>query len=155
MSRKCALDLRSVASCYHRFASWKPLRHCSRPDLTLFSFTPIELSICSPFALNLFSARPMSQALTKLDASIEAQQVRLTQLRARKQKLEAFAKTKLQGLARKQDTRRKVLLGAMLLERMDRNPQVKQQLMDQLASFLTRREDRLLFGLPVSSLSEV
>ena len=93
----------------------------------------------------------MSQALTKLDASIEAQQAKLAQLKARKQKLEALAKTKLQGLARKQDTRRKVLVGAMLLERMDRDPQVKQQLMGQLASFLTRREDRLLFGLPVSS----
>ena len=92
----------------------------------------------------------MSQALTKLDASIEAQQVRLAQLKAQKQKLEARAKTKLQGQARKQDTRRKVLLGAMLLERMARDAQVKQQLMDQLASFLTRRDDRLLFGLPVS-----
>ena len=97
----------------------------------------------------------MSQALAKLDASIEAQQVRLTQLKAQKQKFEARAKTKLQGHARKQDTRRKVLLGAMLLERMGRDSQVKQQLMDQLASFLTRREDRLLFGLPVSAVQEV
>ena len=96
----------------------------------------------------------MSQALAKLDASIEAQQVRLAQLKAQKQKLEALAKTKLQGLARKQDTRRKVLLGAMLLERMERDPQVKQQFMDQLASFLTRRDDRLLFGLPASALPE-
>ena len=46
----------------------------------------------------------MSQALVKLEASIEAQQKKLAQLKAHKQKIEARQKSKLQGAARQQDT---------------------------------------------------
>jgi hypothetical protein len=53
----------------------------------------------------------MSQALAKLEASIEAQQKKLAQLKAHKQKIEARQKAKLQGVARQQNTRRKILAG--------------------------------------------
>ena len=52
---------------------------------------------------------------------------------------------------RKRDTRRKVLLGAMHLEKMDQGPQYRAAQLRELDRFLTRPNDRALFGLPVSS----
>lgn len=94
----------------------------------------------------------MSQTLSKLDASIAAQQKKLAQLKAHKQRIEAREKAKLQGLARKQDTRRKVLAGALLLELMAKDADLHQQMMAKLATFLTRADDRALFGLPVGTI---
>ena len=89
----------------------------------------------------------MSQTLSKLDASIEAQLKKLAQLKARKQRIEQREKSKLQGVARKQDTRRKVLAGAMLLELMAKDPEFQKQMLGKLSTFLTRPDDRRLFGL--------
>lgn len=89
----------------------------------------------------------MTKALTKLEATIQAQQTKLAQLKARKQKMEALHKAKASGLERRQDTRRKVLAGAMLLELMGKDPQLKAQMLGKLSTFLTRPEDRVLFGL--------
>ena len=96
----------------------------------------------------------MSQTLSKLEASIEAQQKKLAQLKAQKQRIEAREKTKLQGLARKQDTRRKVLAGAMLLELMDKDTEVQKQMLARLSAFLVRPDDRALFDLRSGTASE-
>ena len=89
----------------------------------------------------------MSQTLSKLEASIDAQQKKLAQLKARKQRIEQREKSKLQGLARKQDTRRKVLAGALLLEEMDKDPESQKLWLGKLSGFLVRPDDRALFGL--------
>ena len=96
----------------------------------------------------------MSRTLATLEASIEAQRLKLAQLKAQKQRIEAREKTKLQGLARKQDTRKKVLAGAMLLELMARDAAVQAQMLARLSGFLTRPDDRALFGLQSGSASE-
>lgn len=90
---------------------------------------------------------PTSQALAKLDASIEAQLKKLAQLKAHKQKIEARQKAKLQGVARQQDTRRKILAGAMLLELMADDMALQEQMLGKLSAFLTGPDDRALFGL--------
>lgn len=89
----------------------------------------------------------MTKALTKLEATIEAQQKKLAQLKAKKQKMDALHKARLTGLARRQDTRRKVLAGALLLELMNKDPDVHKQMLGKLSAFLTRDEDRALFSL--------
>jgi large subunit ribosomal protein L7/L12 len=89
----------------------------------------------------------MSQALAKLEASIEAQQKKLAQLKAHKQKIEARQKAKLQGVARQQNTRRKILAGAMLLEMMAADAELQKRMLTRLSGFLTREDDRKLFGL--------
>ena len=89
----------------------------------------------------------MTKALTKLEATIEAQQKKLAQLKARKQKMDALHKARLTGLARRQDTRRKVLAGALLLELMNKDPDLQKQMLGKLSAFLTRPDDRMLFGL--------
>ena len=89
----------------------------------------------------------MSQTLSKLEATIEAQQKKLAQLKAQKQKMEALQKAKLTGLARKQDTRRKILAGALLLELMAKDTEFQKTMLGKLSAFLTRPDDRALFGL--------
>ena len=89
----------------------------------------------------------MTKALTKLEATIEAQQKKLAQLKAQKQKMEALHKAKLTGLARKQDTRRKILAGALLLELMAKDTEFQKKMLGTLSTFLTRPDDRALFGL--------
>ena len=89
----------------------------------------------------------MSQTLSKLEASIDAQQKKLAQLKARKQRIEQREKSKLQGLARKQDTRRKVLAGALLLEEMAKNSDSQKLWLGKLSAFLVREDDRARFGL--------
>lgn len=90
---------------------------------------------------------PMSAALSKLEASIEAQRKKLAQLTARKQRIEAQQRAKLQGEERKKDTRRKILAGAMVLELMAQNDEAGRKVLARLDGFLKRADDRALFGL--------
>jgi hypothetical protein len=48
---------------------------------------------------------------------------------------------------RKDDTRRKILAGAAVLDEMAKNDKLKAEIHKLLASFLTRDNDRALFGL--------
>ena len=48
---------------------------------------------------------------------------------------------------RKADTRRKILAGAAVLDEAQHNPKHKAQLHKLLGRFLTRADDRALFGL--------
>lgn len=85
---------------------------------------------------------------------------RLRRLQEQKEKAQHKAKeierkmqsirAKEQAQERKLDTRRKVLLGALLLEQMEGNETKKREIMMQLDSFLTRNNDRDLFGLASS-----
>jgi large subunit ribosomal protein L7/L12 len=70
------------------------------------------------------------------------------QLKARRDMVEA---RKLQSLLKGQrsdDTRRKILVGAMVLDMMERDETTRQRFMDRLDKFLTRADDRALFQLP-------
>lgn len=52
---------------------------------------------------------------------------------------------------RKDDTRRKILLGAMVLERMEREGDYKEQVTTKLETYLTKKQDRELFNLKILS----
>ncbi len=52
---------------------------------------------------------------------------------------------------RTQDTRRKILAGAAVLSEAGKDVGYKTALYDLLARFLTKPEDRALFGLPAAS----
>jgi hypothetical protein len=74
-----------------------------------------------------------------------AKQIR--QLKARRDAMEA---RKLHGLLkgqRAEDTRRKILAGALVLEMMERDEATRQRFMQRLDSYLTRPDDRALFNL--------
>lgn len=87
--------------------------------------------------------------MPKLDERISALEGRLKQLKAQQQQTEARRRTVASRRSRKADTRRKVLVGAIVLERVERGELALEELHAWLDAALTRAEDRALFDLPV------
>ena len=81
-----------------------------------------------------------------LEQKIEKQEERLKQLKAQKQAIEAREKKKITEQKRKDDTRRKILLGSYLLKKME-NEQDKEKILAELNEYLTEDRDRKLFNL--------
>lgn len=72
---------------------------------------------------------------------------RARQLRAQRDLIEARKlQTMLKG-QRSDDTRRKILIGALYLDRMERDDQLRSSVLADLSAYLTRPDDRALFGL--------
>lgn len=93
---------------------------------------------------------------TTLEDRIKAQEEKLKQLKALKQKQEAQKRAAEAKKARSDDTRRKVLIGAMVLDHMSKNDATKNSIMDKLNAHLTRPDDRALFNLkPVTTIYDV
>ena len=67
-------------------------------------------------------------------------------MKAQKQAIEAREKKKITEQKRKDDTRRKILLGSMLLKDME-NEEKKTKILADLNEYLTEDRDRNLFGL--------
>jgi thiamine pyrophosphate-dependent acetolactate synthase large subunit-like protein len=73
---------------------------------------------------------------------------KLKQLKAQKQAIEAREKTKKKEQERKDDTRRKILLGSYLIKKMQ-NEANKEKILAELNEYLTEDRDRQLFDLPI------
>lgn len=76
---------------------------------------------------------------------------KLKKLEHRKAKIAAeILRVKAREVAqtRKEDTRKKILLGALVLSMVDKGEWPKEKLDSSLARFLTRDQDRALFTLP-------
>ena len=86
--------------------------------------------------------------MPSIEDTIAALEDKLKQAKARKQLVEARKRAIVQKLERRQDTRRKVLVGAVILARVERGEWPKDKLLALLDSHLTREDDRALFGLP-------
>lgn len=89
----------------------------------------------------------MSKTSENLDKKIEAQLEKLKQLKAQKQAIEARERTKQKEQDRKDDTRRKILLGSYLIKKMESNEANKQKILADLNEYLTEDRDRNLFNL--------
>ncbi len=64
-----------------------------------------------------------------------------------KAKIQA-AKYREREKERKLDTRRKILIGAMVLEGMKNSEEYEAKIRQNLDKYLTKNKDRVLFGLP-------
>ena len=65
-------------------------------------------------------------------------------------------RSRLSARERKTDTRRKILVGAMVLKRVDQDPESRTLLLRDLDEFLEHPRDRELFGLiPVATTPTV
>jgi len=84
----------------------------------------------------------------KLAEQIAAVEQRLSELKTRQQRQARRERTVQSQRARREDTRRKILVGACLLTRLQRGEMTQAQLWAWLNPFLTRPDDRALFGLP-------
>ena len=94
------------------------------------------------------------QLLGKLEKEQENLQAELA---ARKAKLNARTqrvRSRLSARERKTDTRRKILVGAMMLKLSDQHPNIKEFMVKHLDEFLDHPRDRALFDLPQSKSPE-
>ena len=86
--------------------------------------------------------------MASIDDKIKAIEEKLKQAKAQKAKADARKKAVEAKAKRGQDTRRKVLAGALVLDMMERDEANRQRFMQRLDSYLTRPDDRALFDLP-------
>ena len=89
----------------------------------------------------------MTKTAETLEKKIEAQLEKLKQLKARKQAIEARERSKQKEQERKDDTRRKILLGSYLIKKMQANEANKEKILADLSEYLTEERDRKLFNL--------
>ena len=86
-----------------------------------------------------------------IDDKIKALEEKLKQAKAQKAKIEARKKAAEAKVQRSQDTRRKVLAGAMVLDMMERDESDRKRFLERLDKYLTRVDDRALFNLQVTA----
>jgi hypothetical protein len=83
----------------------------------------------------------IENTIASLEAKLKQAKAKKMQIEARKRALEAKEE-------RAKDTRRKILVGAAILAKVDRGEWPKDKLLTMLDSALTRSDDRELFSLP-------
>lgn len=88
----------------------------------------------------------MNKTTQSIEKKIADQLEKLKQLKAQKQAIEARERTKTKEQARRDDTRRKILLGSYLLKKME-NESNKEKILIELNEYLLEDRDRLLFNL--------
>lgn len=96
----------------------------------------------------------MSNPIDKAQQRIDELHEKLKQARALKSRIEARQKAADAKRKRTEDTRRKILVGALALEMMGQDETAKRRFMARLDSYLTRPDDRALFGLPALGREE-
>jgi hypothetical protein len=89
--------------------------------------------------------------MSKLAERIEALQERLARLKARQARVEARKRSLQSRRERAADTRRKILVGAIVLARVEQRRIPESDLRQWLDEVLTRSVDRALFGLSHSN----
>lgn len=83
-----------------------------------------------------------------IDDTIAALEAKLKQAKAKKQQIEARRRAADAKRKRSEDTRRKILVGAAILAKVERGEWPKDKLLAMMDATLTRADDRALFGLP-------
>jgi hypothetical protein len=86
--------------------------------------------------------------MVKLDERISSLETRLKQLKTRQARVDARKRALASRRARQDDTRRKILVGAIVLTRVDQGRLPQSELRAWLDAALTRPDDRALFDLP-------
>ena len=88
--------------------------------------------------------------MASIDERIAALETKLKQEKAKKQQIEARKRAALAKVSRQQDTRRKILVGAAILAKVERGEWPQDKLLALLDASLTRADDRALFDLPTA-----
>lgn len=91
----------------------------------------------------------MSEQINKIEVRIQKQEEEIKRLKALKRKAESRKRAKEREQQRKDDTRRKILIGACMLKITEENQENHDKLMLQLDRYLTDNRDRLLFDLKI------
>lgn len=86
--------------------------------------------------------------LAKLQEAAKKTLEKANRKRAEAAALERQIRQKASAQERKDDTRKKVLVGAMYLEHGKKYPDQQERTMKLLSQYLQKTDDRTLFGLP-------
>ena len=86
--------------------------------------------------------------MTAIEERIETLQKKLNEAKAKKQRLDAKKRAKERSVIRANDTRRKILVGAVYLALADKDDKALAALTKRMDKALDRADDRALFGLP-------
>jgi hypothetical protein len=86
-------------------------------------------------------------AASEAELRVEAKRLKLEQLKVRQRRLENRIRYLASRQARRDETRRKILIGAVILAKIERGEFEEKKLRAMLDSALTRKDDRALFGL--------
>lgn len=89
----------------------------------------------------------MSEKINKIDERIQKQEDELKRLKALKRKAESRKRSAEREKQRKDDTRKKILIGACMLKLAEENQEANERMLKQLDKFLTNDRDRDLFNL--------
>jgi hypothetical protein len=89
--------------------------------------------------------------MATIEERIAALETKLKQEKAKKQQIEARKRAAESKAKRSQDTRRKILVGAAILAKVERGEWPQDKLLAMLDASLTRADDRALFDLPTTS----
>lgn len=92
----------------------------------------------------------MASIEEKIAAAEKRAQEAAKQIKQLKAKRDLIEARKIQNILRGQradDTRRKILAGALVLEMMEQDEQTRSKFMRRLDQYLTRTDDRALFDL--------
>jgi large subunit ribosomal protein L7/L12 len=92
--------------------------------------------------------------MAKIDERIVALEEKLKQLKLQHQRKEARTRAVEARRSRREELRRKVLVGAVVLAKVEDGSLEEKVLQGWLAPALTRAEDRALFGLDGEGLGE-
>ena len=85
--------------------------------------------------------------MAAIDDKITKLETQLKQAKAQRQKVEARKRAATSKMTRQQDTRKKILVGAAILAKVERGEWPKDKLLAMLETTLTRADDRALFDL--------
>lgn len=85
--------------------------------------------------------------MATIQEQIDQAKQRVKQLEVRKQKIEARKLNLLIKGKRSDDTRRKILAGALVLDMMERDEATRNRFLERLDKYLKRVDDRALFNL--------
>ena len=87
--------------------------------------------------------------MASIDERIAALEAKLKQATAREQQIEARRESIGRNRRHSEDTRRKILVGAAILAKVERGEWPQDKLLALLDASLTRADDRALFSLPI------
>jgi hypothetical protein len=87
--------------------------------------------------------------MATIEERISALEKKLKQEKAKKQQIEARKRTAESKAKRSIDTRKKILIGAAIISKVERGEWPQDKLISMLDVFLTRADDRALFDLPM------
>lgn len=86
--------------------------------------------------------------MATIENTIASLEAKLKQAKAKKQQIEARKRALETKEERAKDTRRKILVGAAILTKVERGEWPKDELLNMLDTVLIRPDDRALFDFP-------